>query len=105
MHKTVTCRTAAGSLLIDADDAASDIKQGLEPNLTLEELKSKVAQRERVHGGIDLLSGLGPAAGSKTRNKRGRSVQVVVTKEGELNWLNHVQKGLWVFYGPVSDTG
>ena len=91
------CRTTVGSLMIGADvGPGSESKE-----LTLEELKSKVGQHKRVHGGIDLLLGLEPVAVPETKNKSERSVKVAVTEEGELNWLNHVHKGLWFFDGPT----
>ena len=78
-------RVTVGSLGTDDRELAQ---------LTLEDVKTIGADLgERVRGGIDLLVGLEPIEGS-TRNQRNRGRSLALSESGEIEWLDHVQKGV-----------
>ena len=88
------CCVTVGSLGVDDRELAQ---------LTLEDVKMMGADLgERVRGGIDLLVGLEPIEGS-TKNQKNRGRNLALSESGEIEWLDHVQKGM-CFNELISDT-
>ena len=79
------CCVTVGSLGVDDRELAQ---------LTLEDVKTMGADLgERVRGGIDLLIGLKPAEGA-SRSQSNRGQNLMLSESGEIEWLDHVRKGM-----------